>query len=125
MLADEICYSGPFYCEAASNGEYTSTDCQTVISAEWKSVRDCDVYVAVFGEDFSVGTVVELGWALAFEKEIFILYKNEESRYSIASEYWFAIADAMRRGDRVSVFTYDDESQIEKIIDREILKSKI
>lgn len=121
MLTDDISYAGPFYCEAASSGEYTSLDCMEVLAAERRAVLGCDVYVAVFDESFSVGTVVELGWALNCEKEIFIIYKKEPSRYKIASEYWFAIADAISRNDRVSVFACDGDSEIQSIIEREII----
>ena len=121
MLSENACYFGPFYCEKASEGEYTSTDCQAVLSAEWNAVNNADCYVAVFGESFSVGTVVELGWALNLDKEIYIIYKKEESRYSIGSEYWFAIADAVKRGKSVKLFTYECESQIIDYIKREVI----
>ena len=120
-LSDSFIYTGPFYCEEASNGEFTSTDCQAVLSAEWRAVSECDVYVAVFSESFSVGTVVELGWAINADKEIYLLYKKEESKYTISSEYWFAIADAMRRAKRIKVFTYESDSEINGIIEREII----
>ena len=121
MLTADVCYAGPFYCEAASSGEHTSTDCMAVLSAERRAVLECDSYVAVFGESFSVGTVVELGWAIEADKEIYILYKEEKSRYSIASEYWFAIADAKSRGRDVRIFSYSSEEEIVTITEREIL----
>ena len=37
-------YSGPFYCEQASNGNYTSTDCTEVLNAECKFIDDSDTY---------------------------------------------------------------------------------
>ncbi len=109
-------YGGPFYCEQASGGVFTSTDCVAVLTAERASVEACDVYAAVFGESFSVGTVVELGWAIELRKDIVILYKRQKSAYSIASEYWFAIADAMRRGDRVKVASYTEEGEIPSLL---------
>ena len=30
----DILYKGPFYCEQASNGDYTSTDCEVVVTEE-------------------------------------------------------------------------------------------
>ena len=109
-------YLGPFYCEQASNGDYTSTDCNVVLDKEKKAVEDCDIYLAVFGENFSVGTIVELSWALNLEKEIIILYKEEESAYQIKSDYWFAIADAIKRSKNIKIFKYDNEENLVKII---------
>lgn len=109
-------YGGPFYCEEASDGVYTSTDCVAVLSAERASVESCDIYVAVFGESFSVGTVVELGWAIELDKKIVILYKQQKSCYSIASEYWFAITYAIQRSNKVMVASYVDESEIPHLL---------
>ena len=115
-VLDKFRYGGPFYCEQASNGVFTSTDCLTVLRAERESVEDCDVYVAVFGDSFSVGTVVELGWAIRLDKTILILYKRQKSSYSIASEYWFAIADAMESGKNVTVSSYGEETEIPALL---------
>lgn len=109
-------YGGPFYCEQASEGVFTSTDCVAVLTAERASVENCDIYVAVFGESFSVGTVVELGWAIEFNKSIIILYKRQESAYSISSEYWFAIADAMQRSKKVRISPYNEENEIPSLL---------
>ena len=87
-LNDKYQYTGPFYCEQASNGDFTSTDCNVVLTSEKESVKKCDIFVCVFGENFSVGSIVELGWALNLNKEITILYQEEEnSKYQIKSEY--------------------------------------
>ena len=51
-------YSGPFYCEQASNGDFTSTDCNVVLNAEHEAVKNSDVYFALFDQKFSVGTIV-------------------------------------------------------------------
>ena len=109
-------YLGPFYCEQASQGDFTSTDCNVVLNAESDALKKCDVYVGVFGESFSVGTIVELGWALNMNKKIVILYKEEESQYQIKSEYWFAIADALARSKNIEVFKYKDEDEIVEIL---------
>ena len=116
FVLEDIKYGGPFYCEEASEGVYTSTDCTAVLRAERASVVAADCYVAVFGESFSVGTVVELCWAIELGKKIVILYKEQSSRYSIASEYWFAIADAVERGRDVTVKTYGDEAEIPNLL---------
>lgn len=115
-LNDKYQYIGPFYCEQASNGDFTSTDCNVVLNAEYEAVISSDVYLAVFDENFSVGTVVELGWALRMDKEIVIFYKEEDSYYEIKSEYWFAIADAINRCEGIDVFKYKDDSEILDII---------
>lgn len=121
-INDKYQYLGPFYCEQASLGDYTSTDCNVVLKAEMEAVSNSDVYVAVFGEKFSVGTVVELGWAINMNKKIVIFYKEEESNYQIKSEYWFAIADALVRSKNIDVFKYKDESEIVDVIKQKVLK---
>lgn len=109
MLTENYQYLGPFYCEQASQGDFTSTDCNVVLTSEKESVKKCDIFVCVFGENFSVGSVVELGWALNLNKEIVILYQEEKnSKYQIKSEYWFAIADALSRTKNIKVFKYKD-----------------
>ena len=123
-VLEKFHYEGPFYCEQASRGVFTSTDCLVVMTAERASVEDCDLYVAVFGESFSVGTVVELGWAIELDKRIIIVYKRQKSVYSIASEYWFAIADAMHRSDKVTVASYLEESEIPEILRTLLVQSE-
>lgn len=109
-------YVGPFYCEQASNGDFTSTDCNVVLDSEYKAISNCDVYCAVFDENFSVGTIVELSWAINMNKDIIILYKEEESEYEIKSEYWFAILDALKRSNKVKIFSFNEQKEvIEKI----------
>jgi nucleoside 2-deoxyribosyltransferase len=107
-INDKYQYTGPFYCEQASNGDFTSTDCNVVLNSEYESVSNCDIYLALFDENFSVGTVVELGWAVKMDKEIVIFYKEEDSNYDIKSEYWFAIADALKRGKKVKVYKFNN-----------------
>ena len=115
-LNDKYQYTGPFYCEQASNGDFTSTDCNVVLNSEYESVSNCDIYLALFDENFSVGTVVELGWAVKMDKEIVIFYKEEDSHYDIKSEYWFAIADALKRSNKVKVYKFNDiESVVNQI----------
>ena len=106
-----IIYSGPFYCEQASNGDYTSTDCFVVVTEETKSIRNADIFACVFDASFSVGSVVELIDAAHAKKRIAIFYKNESTSYSIKSEYWFAICRAIEickaNGTTIEVFSYD------------------
>lgn len=93
-LNENIIYSGPFYCEEASNGDFTSTDCNVVLNSKYDYVKNCDLFVVVFDQRFSVGSVVELDWALQLDKEIIILNQEEDSNYTIKSDYWFSICNA-------------------------------
>lgn len=120
-LENGYIYNGPFYCEQASNGDFTSTDCGTVLKAEYKAVNECDIYFVLFDQKFSVGSIVELDWALEMNKDIIIFYEEEESAYNIKSEYWFAIANALAKSRRVKAFKFND---INKVID-EITKGEI
>ena len=120
-LNENYIYMGPFYCEQASNGDFTSTDCNVVLENEYKAVIDSDIYVVVFGDSFSVGSIVELNWALENNKEIVIIYKEEKSKYTIKSEYWFAIANALKRSNNVKLYKYSDDFEINQILN-EVLK---
>ncbi len=124
-LNDKYVYSGPFYCEQASNGDYTSTDCNVVLNAEFASLENCDIFFALFDENFSVGTIVELGWAINMNKDIVIYYKEEDSKYQIKSDYWFAIADAIKRSDKVRVFGFRDREEIVGKIRKDVLEYEV
>ena len=116
MLRNGFIYSGPFYCEKASNGDFTSTDCNVVLNSEYKAINDSDIFFAVFDQNFSVGTIVELDWAINMNKEIIIFYQEEESKYDIKSEYWFAIANALQRSNKVKVQKFNNINNIVEII---------
>ena len=107
-----IKYHGCFYCEKASNGDYTSTDCEVVVKEEIKAIMDADIFCCVFDLAFSVGTIVELMEAAFEQKRIVIFYKNEESNYAIKSDYWFAITRALEicksNDTTIEVFGYDE-----------------
>lgn len=118
LINNKYVYKGPFYCEQASNGDFTSTDCNVVLEAEYKAVSESDIYFALFDQNFSVGTIVELAWAIAMDKEIIIFYKEEESSYQIKSEYWFAIADAMRRSKNVKVYKFREIKEVIEEIEK-------
>ena len=115
-LSNGYIYSGPFYCEQASNGDFTSTDCNIVLKAEYEAVSKSDIYFALFDQKFSVGTIVELNWAIEMNKEIIIFYEEEESKHDIKSEYWFAIANALLKSNRVRVFKFNDINKVVNII---------
>lgn len=112
VIDNKFIYNGPFYCEQASNGDFSSTDCNVVMNQEFESVKNSDIYFALFDEGFSVGTIVELGWALDMDKEIVIYYKEEESAYQIKSEYWFAILNALKRSKKVKVKGFNDIKEV-------------
>ena len=107
-----ISYKGTFYCEKASNGDYTSTDCEVVSSEEIEAIMNADIFCCVFDLHFSVGTIVELIEAAFARKRIVIFYKNEDSNYAIKSEYWFAITRALKicqsNHTKIEVFGYDE-----------------
>lgn len=118
-------YSGPFYCEQASNGDFTSTDCNVVLKAEYEAVSNSDIYFALFDQKFSVGTIVELDWAIEMDKEIIIFYKEEESEYDIKSEYWFAIANALLKSNKVKVFKFNDINKVINSIKEGVIFNEI
>lgn len=115
-------YSGPFYCEQASNGDFTSTDCNVVLKAEYEAISKSDIYFVLFDQNFSVGSIVELDWAIEMDKDIIIFYKEEESAYDIKSDYWFAIANALSKSKKVKVFKFNDiDTVINQIIKGEFI----
>ena len=116
-------YTGPFYCEKASSGNFTSTDCKEILNAEYNLIKNSDTLIAVFSETFSPGTIVELGWALNQNKQIIILYQEEKSNYTIKSEYWFAIADAIKRSSNLTILKFKNYSEITSLINKKILEN--
>lgn len=112
LLKDyNLVYNGCFYCEQASNGDYTSTDCETVVTEEIKQVLNSDIVCCVFDDCFSVGTIVELVEAVKAKKRVAVFYKNESTNYNIKSEYWFAITRACQiakeKNSLIEIFSYD------------------
>ena len=112
IFNDKYVYCGPFYSEQASNGDFTSIDCNAVLSAEYESVKECDVFFVLFDENFSVGSVVELDWALDLGKKIIIYYKEEESDHDIKSEYWFSILNAMKKSNHLVVHSFKEINEV-------------
>lgn len=121
VIDNKFIYNGPFYCEQASNGDFSSTDCNVVFDSEYDSVKKSDIYFALFDEGFSVGTIVELDWAIEMDKQIIIYYKEEESEYEIKSEYWFAILNALKKSKKVTVKSF---RKLEEVI-RDIKESRL
>ena len=124
IILDKYKYNGTFYCEKASNGDYTSTECNSVLNEEYKALSNSDIFLCVFDDTFSVGTVVELNWAVNLNKEIIICFqKKENSPYNIKSEYWFAIVDALNRTKNVRIFPFDtNEELLDLILNKKIFK---
>ncbi len=113
ILPDGNRYLGPFYCEKASDGTFTSTICSEVIGTEYAAVSTCDIIIAVLDRECSTGTVVEIEWAIQMEKPMIIYYKvNPDSVYDVQSEYWFVIADVLRRGKNAVVKKYEKVEDI-------------
>ena len=96
-----------------------------MISTEYSQVKSCDIFVVVFDKSLSTGAVTELAWAINHKKQIYILYIKQPSSHDIKSDYWFAIADAMRRNKNTTVIAYETESEIIEIIKQNILKEHI
>ena len=75
-------------------------------------MKECDVFFVLFDENFSVGSVVELDWALDLGKKIIIYYKEEESDHDIKSEYWFSILNAMKKSNHLVVHSFKDINEV-------------
>lgn len=126
ILNNGYIYSGPFYCEKASNGDFTSNDCNTVLNEEYKAVEKSDIYFALFDQNFSVGTVVELGWAIEMGKKIVIFYEEEKnSSHDIKSEYWFAIANALKKSNKVKVYKFNNIDNVVNKIKEGVIFNEI
>ena len=115
-LSSDIIYQGPFYCEEASSGDFTSLDCNTIIKEEYKAVLSADALVVVFDNSFSPGSVVELSWGLEHNKEIIIFYKEEKGAYQIKSDYWFAILNAKLKNPKTQIISYRHKKELIPLI---------
>lgn len=115
-------YIGPFYCEKAVNGDFTSVDCEVVVRQEYRQVMDADLVVCVFDTWPSVGTVVELEWAIQLKKRIIIVYEIEETEYTLPTGLWFVIQDAIQRCDNVVIRNYKEKNEVVSIVKNELTK---
>ena len=118
ILNNRYIYSGPFYCEEASSGDFTSTDCNEVLNKEYEAIKKSDIVFIVFNDSFSVGSIVELSWAINNKKEIILLYEEDDSIYNIKSEYWFAILDAQNRAHKIKILQYNKNQDLNKLINQ-------
>ena len=59
---------------------------------------------------------MELGWALENNKKIIIFYQEEDTAYDIKSEYWFAIANAIKRSKDLIIRKYKTYSELTPMI---------
>lgn len=113
-------YVGPFYCEEAAPGDYTSTNCEVVVRQEYRQVTKSDVVVIVFTDWPSIGTTVELEWAIQQNKQIIILYEvcKNASEYTLPSGLWFAIQDAIQRSKKLTVQPFNEYAEIAPKLDK-------
>ena len=58
-------------------------------------------------------------------KEIIIFYQEEESKYDIKSEYWFAIANALQRSEKIKVYKFNDIEKVVKEIKKGVIFNEI
>ena len=58
-------------------------------------------------------------------KQIIIFYKEEESNYDIKSEYWFAIANALKRSKKVKVYKFNDMNKIIEMVKEGVVFSEV
>ena len=59
VVDNKYIYQGPFYCEQASNGDYTSTDCNTVINTEYKAICHMVLHSVQFHQERLVKRLLE------------------------------------------------------------------
>ena len=85
---------------------------RVILKEEYKAIKNSDALVVVFDENFSVGSIVELSWALELNKEIIILYQEEEGTYQIKSEYWFAILNAKLKNPKTKIMNFKTKSEL-------------
>ncbi len=123
-LSPNIIYQGPFYCEEASLGNFTSSDCYVILTAEQKAIKEADTLLVVFDKNFSVGSIVELSWALEYNKEIIIFYKEEEGTYQIKSDYWFAILNAKLKNPHTQIIPYQRNKELIPLIKKYLSLAK-
>ena len=109
-------YVGPFWFERDTDDTFTDKDYKTIVSEEMREISTCDIFIIVLSEGSISGSVCELCYALENKKEVYILYKIQESICEIKSEHWFVIADAIRRDKNVKIFSYENSEEILSII---------
>ena len=94
FLGDKYKYVGPFFNEKAAEHDLVASFGKIVVDAEKKSIDDCDVFVAIFDNEVSPGTVTELIYALMSHKKCYMFYYVDDNR----SENWFPIEFAKKLG---------------------------
>lgn len=104
-------YDDYFNLEKVSNVDNISTDFELIVKEDTKAIMEADIFCCVFDLEFSVETIVKLIEAAFAKKRIVIFYKNEESKYMIKSNYWFAIIRALEicksNYTTIEIFGYD------------------
>ena len=94
FLRDEYKYVGPFFNEKAAEHDLSASFGEIVVAAEKKAIDNCDVFVAIFDNEVSPGTVTELIYALMKHKKCYMFYYVDKNR----SENWFPIEFAKKLG---------------------------
>lgn len=115
---EEFEYCGPFYCEKTHYNEFTSTDCNVVVEKEFKSIRNCDIFIAIFEEGASCGSCTELMYAISQGKKIIILYSEHESLYKIKNKNWFCIIAAQQLSNAKVIKI--ENNNFKEIVEREL-----
>ncbi len=71
------------------------------------------MFFRVLDASFSVGTVVEIEWAIQNKKPIIIFYKADQGKkYDFRSEYWFVIADVKDRAQKSLIVEYTLQTEV-------------
>jgi len=122
-LNDNMEYVGCFYCEKASDGHFTSVDCNEVVKSELEAIDRSDVFIAYFDENFSAGTIAELIYASVKNKEIRIFYKETATTYSIHSEYWFPMVMGSQLNKSLIMTKVESADEMLKIIMQQGVKT--
>ena len=94
ILGDEYVYAGPFFNEKAAEHNMSVSFGEIVVKAEKKSIDNADVFLAIFDNEVSPGTSVELTYAIMTGKECMVIYLKDQNK----SENWFPITFAEELG---------------------------
>lgn len=82
--------------------EFMSPDECTKI--DYDEISKCDIFIAFPGNPPSPGTHIEIGWASAMNKKIFILIEEKEEHYAYLVRGLHTVAD-------VTYITYQNENE--------------
>lgn len=100
FLDGEYLYTGPFFNEKAAEHDLSASFGRIVVEAEKKSIDECDVFVVIFDNEVSPGSVTELIYAAMSGKTCHIFYQEDGNK----SENWFPIEFVKTLGIRATPF---------------------